>query len=86
MNEKRMKELADKIYYSDTYETDEHLYRHVILPHELAAILPKKRLLREEEWRGIGVSQSKGWMHYMIHTPEPHILLFKKPAPRSPTN
>ena len=33
----------------------------------------------EEEWRSLGVMQSPGWEHYMIHAPEPHILLFKRP-------
>ena len=41
--------------------------------------IPKKRLLTEEEWRAIGVQQSRGWVHYAIHNPEPHILLFKRP-------
>ena len=40
--------------------------RHVILPKELAKDLPK-RLLTETEWRGIGVQQSRGWIHYAIH-------------------
>lgn len=43
------------------------LYRHVILPKELAKTLPKSRLLTESEWRGIGVQQSRGWQHYAIH-------------------
>ncbi len=40
---------------------------HVILPKELAKTLPKSRLLSESEWRGIGVQQSRGWVHYAIH-------------------
>ena len=43
------------------------LGRHVILPKELAKTLPKARLLSEQEWRGIGVQQSRGWGHYAIH-------------------
>ena len=42
-------------------------YRHVILPKELAKTLPKSRLLTENEWRGIGVQQSRGWQHYALH-------------------
>ncbi|EHY65416.1 cyclin-dependent kinase regulatory subunit CKS1 [Nematocida ausubeli] len=73
--------LSEQIYYSDTY-TDENnnVYRHVILPNELSQMLPKGRLLEEEEWRSIGITQSKGWKHYMRHGPEPHVLLFKKSA------
>ncbi len=34
--------------------------------------------MTEAEWRGLGVQQSQGWIHYMIHEPEPHILLFRR--------
>ncbi|KPM09939.1 cyclin-dependent kinases regulatory subunit 1-like protein [Sarcoptes scabiei] len=34
--------------------------------------------MSESEWRALGVKQSKGWIHYMIHEPEPHILLFRR--------
>lgn len=53
--------------------------RHVILPGDIAGVMPKDRLLSETEWRGYGVQQSRGWVHYMIHNPEPHILLFRRP-------
>lgn len=58
--------------------------RHVILPKELAKTLPKSRLLTETEWRQIGVQQSRGWTHYAIHRPEPHILLFRRPLGTDP--
>lgn len=51
---------------------------HVILPQDIAKHLPKNRLLAEHEWRSIGVQQSRGWVHYAIHRPEPHILLFRR--------
>jgi hypothetical protein len=41
--------------------------------------LPKGRLMSENEWRSIGVQQSRGWEHYAFHRPEPHILLFRRP-------
>ncbi|KAL4572958.1 hypothetical protein LXL04_019747 [Taraxacum kok-saghyz] len=53
--------------------------RHVVLPPEVAKLLPKNRLLAETEWRAIGVQQSRGWVHYAIHRPEPHIMLFRRP-------
>lgn len=31
----------------------------------------------QNEWRGLGVQQSRGWEHYAIHRPEPHIMLFR---------
>uniref|UniRef100_A0A3Q2X4Q2 Cyclin-dependent kinases regulatory subunit n=1 Tax=Haplochromis burtoni TaxID=8153 RepID=A0A3Q2X4Q2_HAPBU len=55
--------------------------RHVMLPKELAKRVPKTHLMSETEWRNLGVQQSQGWVHYMIHQPEPHILLFRRPLP-----
>jgi len=41
--------------------------------------ISKDHLMTETEWRNLGVQQSPGWIHYMIHQPEPHVLLFKRP-------
>ncbi|KAG0317419.1 hypothetical protein BGZ99_006309 [Dissophora globulifera] len=63
--EQRAKDIAknqENIFYSARYYA-----RHV--PTEL---------MTEEEWRSLGVKQSQGWEHYMIHLPEPHVLLFKR--------
>jgi len=59
--------------------------RHVILPKELAKMLPKGKLLSDAEWRAHGVQQSRGWEHYAIHKPEPHILLFRRVLGTDPT-
>jgi len=42
-------------------------------------MLPKGKLLSEMEWRLLGVQQSPGWVHYTIHKPEPHVMLFRRP-------
>uniref|UniRef100_A0A668V7F7 Cyclin-dependent kinases regulatory subunit n=1 Tax=Oreochromis aureus TaxID=47969 RepID=A0A668V7F7_OREAU len=63
------------------YSDDHYEYRHVVLPREMAKYIPKSHLMSEEEWRQLGVQQSQGWIHYMIHEPEPHILLFRRPLP-----
>ncbi|XP_071958134.1 cyclin-dependent kinases regulatory subunit-like [Antedon mediterranea] len=78
MNAKRS-ELQKMISYSEKYDDGYFEYRHVILPPELVKILPKNHLMTETEWRNIGVQQSPGWIHYLIHSPEPHILLFRRP-------
>uniref|UniRef100_A0A3P8V883 Cyclin-dependent kinases regulatory subunit n=1 Tax=Cynoglossus semilaevis TaxID=244447 RepID=A0A3P8V883_CYNSE len=57
------------------------LIRHVMLPKDIAKRVPKTHLMSETEWRNLGVQQSQGWVHYMIHQPEPHILLFRRPLP-----
>ncbi|CAG9821470.1 unnamed protein product [Phaedon cochleariae] len=71
-------EMTRNIYYSDKYYDDEYEYRHVVLPKEMAKLVPKTHLMSEDEWRRIGVQQSIGWVHYMTHAPEPHILLFRR--------
>merc|ERR1711935_1146331 len=69
-----------QIYYSDKYTDEEFEYRHVMLPKDLAKMVPKTHLMSETEWRNLGVQQSQGWVHYMTHDPEPHILLFRRPT------
>lgn len=44
-------------------------HRHVMLPKEIAKRVPKTHLMSETEWRNLGVQQSQGWVHYMIHQP-----------------
>ena len=65
--------------YSEKYQDDYFEFRHVILPREMASNIPKERVMTEKEWRALGVTQSRGWHHYGIHNPEPHILLFRRP-------
>nr|CAD7425804.1 unnamed protein product [Timema monikensis] len=60
---------ADQIQYSEKYYDDLFEYRHVILPQDLAKHVPKSHLMTETEWRNLGVQQSPGWVHYMMHTP-----------------
>ena len=36
------------------------------------------KLLWEDEWRGLGITQSLGWEHYEVHEPEPE----RSPKPR----
>ncbi|KAH8345404.1 hypothetical protein KR067_010467 [Drosophila pandora] len=71
--------MSKDIYYSDKYYDEQFEYRHVVLPKEMVKMVPKTYLMTEAEWRSIGVQQSRGWIHYMIHKPEPHILLFRRP-------
>jgi cyclin-dependent kinase regulatory subunit CKS1 len=87
-----MVHYPDEIEYSDKYYDDEYEYRHVTLTRKVMKDMFRliqstdatrktvhdMRLLSEMEWRSIGVQQSKGWQHYEIHKPEPHILLFRR--------
>ncbi|MCJ1478773.1 Cyclin-dependent kinases regulatory subunit (Cell division control protein cks1) [Lambiella insularis] len=83
----RLDEFIDAIHYSARYSDNEYEYRHVQLPKAMLKAIPKEyfdpakgtlKLLWEEEWRGLGITQSLGWEHYEVHEPEPHILLFKR--------
>ena len=47
------------IYYSDKYYDDKFEYRHVMLPKDLAKLVPKTHLMSEAEWRNLGVQQSQ---------------------------
>ncbi|BGP14054.1 hypothetical protein JCM10213_002349 [Rhodosporidiobolus nylandii] len=86
-NDDSYQDLVDRIHYSDRYSDDIYEYRHVQLPRQMLKLIPKDyfepdsnvmRLLTEDEWRGIGITQSLGWEHYETHAPEPHILLFRR--------
>lgn len=80
----------DEPIYSEKYNDDAYEYRHVVLPKHMArecqSISVRRRggLLSEKDWRSVGIQQSRGWQHYMVHRPEPHILLFRRPLGTDP--
>lgn len=74
-----MPHFPDEVEYSEKYSDDMFEYRHVLLPKHVFKSMPHNRLLLEQEWRSLGVQQSRGWVHYEIHAPEPFILLFRRP-------
>ncbi|KAJ3340869.1 hypothetical protein HDU93_006161 [Gonapodya sp. JEL0774] len=79
--QKTVRKLKEAIFYADKYNDDVHEFRHVILPKRLFQYIPdrlRNRLLNEAEWRAIGIQQSPGWQHYLLHGPEPHIFLFRR--------
>lgn len=39
------------------------IFRHVIVPQEIAKNVPKTHLMSETEWRNLGVQQSVGWVN-----------------------
>ncbi|KAI5651809.1 cyclin-dependent kinase regulatory subunit domain-containing protein [Phthorimaea operculella] len=80
---------VDQIQYSERYHDDVYEYRHVILPPDIARLVPKSHLMTETEWRNLGLQQSPSWLHFMVHNPEPHVLLFRRPLKEEtapPTN
>ncbi len=81
-----MPHFPEEIEYSEKYQDDNYEYRHVLLPKHIFKKMPQKRLLLENEWRSLGVQQSRGWVHYEIHKPEPFILLFRRPIGTDPNS
>ncbi|KAH8086393.1 cyclin-dependent kinase regulatory subunit CKS1 [Filobasidium floriforme] len=75
--QRAVEKYADQITYSSRYSDDQWEYRHVHIPKALVKYLPPG-VTSEAEWRGIGIRQSAGWVMYLRHAPEPHVLLFKR--------
>ena len=73
-----------QIEYSDKYEDDVFEYKNVMLTENIYKTLSRHKLLSEDEWRELGIKQSRGWEHYMIYRPEPFILLFRRPIGINP--
>ncbi|KFO33503.1 Cyclin-dependent kinases regulatory subunit 1 [Fukomys damarensis] len=46
--------LHKQIYHSDKYKFE---YRHVMLPKDIAKLIPKTRFMSESEWRNPGVQK-----------------------------
>ena len=77
------------VAYSDNDKETTYEYRHVFLPKQVAKDMLKitggRRLLTEEERRGLGVQRSRGWEHYEFHRPKPHILVYRRRWGKDPT-
>ncbi|GAO52583.1 hypothetical protein G7K_6656-t1 [Saitoella complicata NRRL Y-17804] len=62
----RLEEFINDIHYSARYSDDHYEYRHVMLPKAMLKAIPKDyfdpdtgclKILHEEEWRGLGITQ-----------------------------
>lgn len=45
---------VENIQYSEKYSDEYYEYRHVILPQDLAKLVPRTHLMTETEWRNLG--------------------------------
>lgn len=79
--------VKEEMFYSDVITDDFYEYRTVIVPNEIMKRLLPNRTGRctEKVWRGIGITQSLGWINFMFYEPEPHVFVFKRPKGTSPT-
>jgi len=73
-----MNRYPKSIEYSPKYSDEEYEYRNISLPQHLYKQIKGKNLLKEVEWRLLGVKGNAGWMHYGIYLPEPNILLLRR--------
>ena len=46
----------EKPEYSERYVDEEFEYRYVVMPREIASEMKQKKILTEEEWRGMGIT------------------------------
>lgn len=81
-----MPHYPSQIEFSEKYYDEVYEYRHVSLPKEVYKKIKTKECLTEEEWRALGIIQSKGWENYCRYWGEPYILLFRRPIGTDPTN
>ncbi|KAL4481956.1 hypothetical protein ABPG74_008045 [Tetrahymena malaccensis] len=80
-----MPRFPNEIQYGEKYYDDYYEYRHVILPKQIFKTMPRdQKVLTESQWRMMGIQQSRGWVHYDSHKPEPYILLFRRPKGTDP--
>uniref|UniRef100_A0A8C2TTA5 Cyclin-dependent kinases regulatory subunit n=1 Tax=Coturnix japonica TaxID=93934 RepID=A0A8C2TTA5_COTJA len=60
-------------------------HRHVMLPKDIAKLVPKTHLMSESEWRNLVCASRPGLnLFYILYPTEPHILLFRRPLPKKP--
>lgn len=50
------------------------IVRHVILPEDMAGLIPKTHLMTESEWRNLGIQMTTGWVHYMRYAPGEYLV------------
>ena len=69
LQELKDSQAASTPEYSERFTDDTFEYRYVVLPRDRLPELRSKPdpLLSEEEWRGMGIQQSRGWAHYGFH-------------------
>jgi cyclin-dependent kinase regulatory subunit CKS1 len=53
--------------YSEKFFDEENEYRYVMIPREMAQQIKNSTFLKEDEWRSLGISQSRGWQHAGMH-------------------
>jgi len=85
-----MVQYPSQIVYSERYCDDAFEYRHVLVPKDLVQHVRSRqrqrpdRLLLESDWRNLGIQMSLGWINYVNHGPDHHVLCFRRPLDLDP--
>eukprot|EP00927_Polykrikos_kofoidii_P001704 TRINITY_DN10663_c0_g1_i1.p2 TRINITY_DN10663_c0_g1~~TRINITY_DN10663_c0_g1_i1.p2 ORF type:complete len:200 (-),score=37.19 TRINITY_DN10663_c0_g1_i1:86-619(-) len=74
----QIRSWSDETDYSEKYCDDVYEYRRVTVPRGMLQVFPRGRPMFEAEWRGHGITMSRGWQHYDSHSPEANVLLFRR--------
>ena len=69
---------SKELTYSKLYSDNQYEYIHVILSTQLYEKITPFQILKEQEWKELGLTLSGDWEHYSFYKPEPHILLFRR--------
>lgn len=69
-----------EIRYSDRYIAGDFEYTSVILPKSFLPKVQGRKVLSNSEIRDFGVQISTNWVNYVVHEPEPHVILLRRPT------
>lgn len=68
-----------QIRYSDKYTVGEFEYTSVILPKSYLPKVQGRKILSYKQIKDLDVTISPEWENYVVHEPEPHVILLRRP-------
>ncbi len=68
----------EEIKYSDKYYALDYEYTSVILPKKYLPYVSEKKTLNFEQMKSLGIEISPDWENYLVHEPEPHVILLRR--------
>ncbi len=67
-----------EIKYSDKYFALDYEYTSVILPKKYLSQVTGRKTLNHEQMKSLGIEISQEWENYLVHEPEPHVVLLRR--------
>ena len=68
----------EEIKYSDKYYALDYEYTSVILPKRYLPQVSGRKLLSFDQIKLLGIEISPEWENYLVHEPEPHVILLRR--------